>query len=1027
MSIKDIREPDRSPAYYIRVEGLDVVYGTVTPPTVTETVGGVPVTLASRASIKPDGFSFNRRLVAEDAIIESDPITVTLMTDEESADVHDPGNVFGRLGIHAADALSQLRTDIGPGDDVVTVEVSTTTGFAVDDVVHIGREACLVTEVLAGPPRLTLGERGVLGTRRQAHRVDAGSGLYPQITKPVVYFRGRRVSVYEAGLGLDGTPPQASSWIERMLGIIVSEPGIAVDGRAQAITLEIAPITSLLDQPLGTGRGVLRLAQDVHTFDGQACNFLDFGELVEEGDLLKTRVTLLPDNPGEQTADTASCDPTDLQKVAALAAGLPANHPRSMPVMVHVTSPTHITGFDAAANEITFDRECGFDLLTQGWMDNLSASERRRISMNDDQDTPLTEAWPDVVADRLQASLSSEFISGADGGRFKIELDLASEVAPAFIISANYRQGSIYRHPAATCVLTNDFRKLMDKLRVGQEEWAGGHVWDANGISPLGDVDFSSLYLPKEAISLDAPEGQEGAGEPQAIKIKIEDDDASDAVKLAPTKIASAFYFLGVYSEVNDGHYYHEKYITLATDPGVINTEAYEITEDDEDEPLARIEIGPAVEVDMGDHKVYRCPVESVEVFGESNIIADHRGESQHRLRPVATFQDQPIGVILLQLLCSLDGAGVTSALYDVLPFGAGIQEADIDVDSFLAIPRPLIGEASLSPIARQDGTIYETVRGLLRAAGYSIDLRPASDGKCRLTATPFGIPNRAETLDYFSESDIADSPTPSSVAELAIRNVFNFKANYDHEQEPKIEKTVRDTVSIEAFGEASEMNIELHGAVLRDDTPGQIIEALRPCFSRLRQEFAYPRRVFDVTVRAGLAAQLKIGGTYALTHRQLRGVKGLGVENALCRLRSVDGGGFEPTARCEFVHYGWAGSGWAPSAQVKNIAGAVLTLADKEHSPAADPVTGADLLDVDGFFVEGAEVRIHPAGDMDNFEVRKINSVDRAARQITLSQACAIGAPQVGVIWAWVAPVLYDDAPAAHQVYGFFEKVRVT
>ena len=43
----------------------------------------------------------------------------------------------------------------------------------------------------------------------------------------------------------------------------------------------------------------------------------------------------------------------------------------------------------------------------------------------------------------------------------------------------------------------------------------------------------------------------------------------------------------------------------------------------------------------------------------------------------------------------------------------------------------------------------------------------------------------------------------------------------------------MRDTVSIEAFGEESKLSIEMHGAIIEDDTPGQVIESLRPIFSR--------------------------------------------------------------------------------------------------------------------------------------------------------------------------------------------------
>ena len=152
-------------------------------------------------------------------------------------------------------------------------------------------------------------------------------------------------------------------------------------------------------------------------------------------------------------------------------------------------------------------------------------------------------------------------------------------------------------------------------------------------------------------------------------------------------------------------------------------------------------------------------------------------------------FSSVSIGELLLQLLCSMDGAGVTSATYDVLPFGAGISEEDIDVESFSQFPAHPERGIELKPIVREGSTVYECVQGLLRAVGFAIDMRVDGLGVCRLHATPFGIPNSVQSLDSFTEADIADSPTPASIAETAIRNVFDFSSNFDAKGEAQLEK----------------------------------------------------------------------------------------------------------------------------------------------------------------------------------------------------------------------------------------------
>lgn len=1014
MSLTSTRSRNRSPVYYFKIEGLPCLYGTLKPPALTVGVGvpGNFVEYERRASVVPfEGFDFSRRLIAEDAIIEAETCVIRLAGGGDPGDAWDPVQVFGRLGRLGSEASCKLRDDIPPAAGDITVEVSTVAGFAAGDVVHIGREACYVDQTLDLPPRLSL-KREVLGTRRQAHRVDASAGIFPAITKPLVYFRGRRVTVYESSTLPGGQEPDALSYIERFKGVIVAEPQISTQGRAHSVEIEIAPVTSLLDQPLGSGEPVLRLSDRAHTFDGVTVNHMDIVEVVkEERQLLNLHLcqedaegfVFLPFNP----ADDAS---SLFGSVGSNDNSLPANHPRRTPLNISGQYAI-VTGFNnnVVKTSPVINNPNGNNLFVS----SSAASERRRLTMSSAAGQPVTLSWPSALVEKISTSFGSESMNGVAGGRARLALDLTSEVSPALTVSANFSWiDSQPNPPKVEVLLSNDLSELVDASILGLGDHRRAHIFDADGVSPEGRRNLQHSMIPEGVLSLSDGE------DVNTVELLSELQHREIPPVYVGTKIASAFVYLGHFSESQGGFIRPEMFITLESDPGIQPgaSRTYEFTEDSEDTPRARVTLGPATAVAVDGVTVYRCNILDSEVFGESSLVADYEGESRHRLRPVAAFTNQPIGVVILQLLCSLNGEGVTSADYDVLPIGAGIDEADIDVGSFLAIPEPLPGAAALRPVARQDSSIYESVRGLLRASGYAIDMRVDEDGVCRVAATPFGIPNAAAVLDAITESDISDSPTPASSAEVTLRNVFNFRSNFDSSGEALLEKTVRDTASIEAFGESSEIDIDLTGAELSDDTPGQIIEVLRPLFSRLRMEFSEPRRVFSFSVRAGLAAQLKIGGTYAVTHRHLLGVDGQGVESALCRLRSVSFSGFDTVADCEFVFYGFTGAGWGPSADVDVIAGNVLTLSDASYSAGDDK-------DIDAFIYPGAKLRLYPKHDLDTFAVVTVSTFDKAAKQITLQEASVhpIDEP------AYLTATIYGDSPPELQVFGYFDRIRVT
>jgi hypothetical protein len=389
--------------------------------------------------------------------------------------------------------------------------------------------------------------------------------------------------------------------------------------------------------------------------------------------------------------------------------------------------------------------------------------------------------------------------------------------------------------------------------------------------------------------------------------------------------------------------------------------------------------------------------------------MAQYYGDEPIELAYAATFATQNIGEICLQLLTSQGGNGIGGA-YDKLSHGAGLLDSsssylgtqgasyingsvDVDASSFLQIDNP-IPNAVYRPVWRNGQTVYEVLAGILRCAGYVIDIRTDERGRCRLAAVPLGFPSRTNIIGTLTEADIADAPHPRSPAQLDIFNAYLFKYNHDESDEPQSEQKVRDQVSIDTFGAEEILDVELPGVHLSDEL--DIIHQLRPMYQRLRFDLSYPRRLWSFEARGGLAVAAEIGGSYSVTHQLLRPHQGLGVTDQLARLREVSHIGWQPTCKLEFVYYGTEGSGWAPALDVTDVPTATtIVVAENTNTGETHPRSGADIEDLTAFDIgaavylqSGATVLVYPAGDMDNVTSLTIQSVSTTTNTVTFTAA---------------------------------------
>ncbi len=1064
----EISRRDRTPAYALLVAGVPVIYTSAGTISRQYTINGSATDYEVRRSIIPNtGLSFSRELNDDDNLVEARPVTVDLSFDSSSPDPFTADKVFGRHGVAGADVSITLQAGQSiaqtDGPDVAVLVDGPADAFSVGDVVHIGREAFSVSAVNAGASEITLSDRGQLGTQVSDHVYDEDTRVRPFVTSPAVYFTGRRAVILEASELEDGT---VTPWVERWRGFISQEPAFGTRG-AHAVRVTIAPLTALLDQPLGpVNLRENRFHTRVHAFGGPgvpgqsaraltACAF-DVAEETSQGFISMMPPTFNSEATPPPIPNVANLsalpvvDTSPHSEVAGLAE-LPEGHPRTFPVLpnsgeqdvftvngyamalpgvpeVGPVLDVGLVGVGAAVADTVPTQQQALgtehsyvDVITMntrtktiaGQVRSVRTVEWRHRELVDLEAFGVDGVWPQLFSwpQRLlevfndpEVGLNVRSSKSPEGGLTTSTLDLSTNEIIAGITPGV--RGRVLYH------VNNDF----DRQRMaedGDEDWTG-YSWQGTTRKERDP----GLLLPSEVFALSGDDGT------RTLEL-VTGGDGRAAGRIS-TRVATAFYSRG------EGYLTLERPVTVPA-AGLY----YEAIREGDDEPLGIFKILNVSERTVDGQTAYVCQLADTMNHtpggGRGNqgmmpTVAqyDPNGSDRVIFRPASVFVGVPVGRLLLQILTSSGGAGVNSPQHDVLAYGAGLNAvdsqglgSDIDTASFLRV-ESMLSDASFSARWREGDSVLDVVGGILRTCGYVLDIRTDEQGRCRLSAVPLGTPNAVDVVAAVGVADIAESPTPSTKTSTRIRNSFNIKANYTTEGEPGFDRSIKDAVSIDLFQKEENLPIDLVGVHLQDGP--EAIDDLLPLFSRLREDNAYPRRQYEMSIRAGLAALCKVGGTYSITHPQLRGASGEGALSVLCRLRSVSGNGWEPVARAVFDVFQSSGSGWSASMLVELVVDAnTVQVSQQVYAPEEHPATGQPVTDVDGFasVTSGEFVMCWNAGG--EALIHKITSVDAGNRTITFTQAHGLNAG------ARISPAPQSTAAVQHQPFAFLDSTVVT
>ncbi len=1079
-----LRQRHRRPCYVLRIAGLPVLYGTHMPPEVRYTEGPLTTNFGyydRRVGLDIDSISFSRRFDDSTRVVQVENLNLRLTSSSAySADLADPGRVFGRIGYQGADAFSKVTAGVGVSDTLITVEDSSvfTTGLA-----HIGQETVHIYKA-ENSTQIEV-KRGMLGTFNRVHRVDDTLSSFPYVTQPLVYFGGRKVVLYEGYLDDNGNPPPSlrHDYAEVFRGFMATEPATGVSGKTHEVTLEVAPLTAVLDKPLGGTVKKTNMHPQLHAFDGTVANDIAVSVTHEEGDMYESNAYIqITESNGQRTLYRLR-DDAALELSARFDNDIADQHPRafatlsfgSMPHVGNGYNPTfplqyvkpQPNGLETVGTPATqaywrafYPNDPGTFFLNNNTvsMNNTSVPIKSagsvethfaKMAPTATATSPLTVNWRAHLASVFNDELCPGTLAGVNGQLVDLRYD---ENLGEMRIKPNFHVvGFGGGKPKCKVLLANSPLFLQNGL-LETNEFINGVYIIGIGASPSavtgnvvyqqalaagphvmvpgqGHSDHNSHSLPVEAFALATSHEDPTA---RVVEVSSGALNTQEGGVTVECSAALAFFHLGYLSNAaNQGNRpgINEQYIVLENQ---IPSDGHVAVESDGN-LVCFLGLSSETLVSVGGFAGYRYKITDIKRVQPTSVIADYSHDERHTFRPSIAPTEQTIGDLILQLLCSTDGKGVTSTSYDEQTVGAGLSDgtaaigggvlsyingddmgADIDRASFRSIPNPVAGSI-FGPIYKEGDTLMSCIDGMLKSVGYTVDIRTDDKGRCRLCAVELGLPNSSNITQHFDESDIAQDPVPTSEAEIEIRNVFNFSLNYDWEGEADLNVSVRDQASIDLFNRVEKMGVELRGVRVPVTTPGDATHALSPIFSRLRIENSFPRRVFCFDVRVGLLHAIGLGSTCTVTHQLLRGQGGLGVTTEPCRVRSVEYEGAGTVGRIELVSYGTVGVAWNMSASIVSQSDAyTLSVTSNEHSPTSSPIDGSETEDLSGFKV-GEYVAIYSAYDFDSpLITTQVSSIDLATNELKVTGAVTL--PTDSLSMGFIGYVVTVDNDSSNQ-----------
>jgi hypothetical protein len=590
---------------------------------------------------------------------------------------------------------------------------------------------------------------------------------------------------------------------------------------------------------------------------------------------------------------------------------------------------------------------------------------------------PALIGWPGEVLDTIHAVTGAP-LQGALGRKVRVLIAPRGNGPAALLLRANYTENT--RFPEV------DIR------------------WDQSGLWYGIDLRDPDTPVPLNIYAGDGPvDGPGRAGWRRPKERLVEDGGAGIAALQIPIRgVADAF------------HQNSEKYIWVREHVFRTPTPSRPIWircdfTEGEDEEWTHIKIIGATAASAF---LIGAPGFLLRIDGNSEghhqSFGDWPGEGEARIREAVRWRDESPNNIILQLLLSGQGTGINDPVYDVLPYGANLDNSAVDVAGIQNYPTPEV--ALRQTLSIGDAVkIEDIIAPMLRLMGAVLVHRvDQATGARLLTLVATSAPVASDARRVIAQGDWAVKGRPTTETDDNIVNLIIYKMNFDREGEPRQTVKIADRDSIGRYEEVGTLEEDLLGVRLQQgDSAAHRAALLQPALAYF-SDMARPRRVIKATIPASDALLLDCGSVVVLTATDVYAVDGsLGVTSVPGRVLEKRSNWSKNESEITVRLYDYNAIGWAPSLDVAVVIGPnEVQVQPNAYTLAQHPITGDLQTDLQYWSV-GDVARAIPAGNY-GASTAGLVAVTVTATNITF------GAPHGLVAGDTIRPDDYDPATAA-------------
>jgi hypothetical protein len=944
------------------------------------------------------------------------PVTITLATESNqrgfttTATPNDPSIHLLRSGLKSTTWYAQITETVLMTETGHVKIDRVYTGPTLPVILHIGNEAILFDDFYGnsadpnepidpmdpentGPYRLIIDSRAKLSTRLQRHLFVGTASEQPIVVDRVVFWAGRRAVLYLNG---------------RVFWRGVLDRGGSMDGTD--ITIEILPLTSVIEREIPNSVQTTTLAQNAHYFEREM--YWEYAVAMNTGDLFSVALREFTDNTDGELRLSG-----DVDFVATkIDVTRPLNCPRR----------GAINAFSMDFNSIKQIYPDSFDFINDDIIIVPFAGDAgiwRTSDFGPSQSSPTAEVkrftfGPGLVSDwsgtfslALEDSLDSK--DGDTGAWFRPSINFIggstilnfSSVTGITRFSGNPQIWFWGDEQSLRSVGQSDFRarqyqngELVFPARPDRM------LWFACDFAAPGETKYIDRSLVDEAVpyagtlwihKVDVPRGGR----------QIQGTRATAQVR----DFAAAWYQEG------------ERYILVTNEillnpvgvtPIVVNT--YDRATDSN---ISFTIFVDEITIEGGFYKLRLSPGQQIPSFGDfrSKTRGQLVGDGFTTLTTSIASRDLSTKDVLLAVLCSTGPD--EDDLVQKLPQGLGLAFDDLvlrDFDDLIDI-----GVWDFAALLREDSTWSDLLAPILSATQRTFSVDWSFRGLGRLRLIQIGVPTfDPNVTTEMTDGDITYGSRPQTREKWEVKNSFKFLTNYDSEDEPQVTTEFLLANDISARRSKEELELELRGLVLDNDSEVARLQ-LTPLAFSLFQQYA-GRKEWSVETNWDFGVFVTVGYNLSVTSNWLRGYGDTnGVDEALARIISIDLSLWDTSCSVVMTHYGLNSKGWAPTASFGFIA-------NEECTRIGDIELSDNNFDLEDLFPIGSVVDVYIRGEHETKSQGTIASFSGGDIIFTSPiavllpiEAAYLGSPPIPVN-GYITPADYDSATTYHKRYAY-------